>query len=44
MNSEIKVGIAALSFAAVVGELAFRLESKKGSGMMKELKSIREIL
>ena len=44
VNAEIIVGIAALCFAAVVVYLAFRLESKKSSEIMQELKSIRELL
>ena len=44
MNAEIIIGILALCFAAVVVYLAFRLESKKSSEIMQELKSIRELL
>jgi Na+/melibiose symporter-like transporter len=44
MNAEIIIGILVLCFATVVVYLAFRLESKKSSEIMQELKSIRELL
>tara|TARA_X000000950_G_C13722370_1_gene580808 strand:+ start:597 stop:758 length:162 start_codon:yes stop_codon:yes gene_type:complete len=44
MSAEFLIGILALCFSAVVVYLAFRLESKKSSAIMKELKSIRELL
>ena len=44
MNAEIIIGILVLCFAAVAVYLAFRLESKKSSEIMQELKSIRELL
>ena len=44
MNAEIIIGILVLCFAAVVVYLAFRLESKKSSEIMQELKSIIELL
>ena len=43
-TSELLLGLIALCFAAVVVYLAFKLEGKKSSDLMKELKSIRELL